>query len=251
MSNKIKIRIDNVTKDFPTANKGYLSVLQGINLEVFENEFVCITGPSGCGKTTLLSIIAGLQAPTSGEVSLDGHIIRGPGKDRGVVFQEDAIFLWRNVIRNVEYGLELRKVPKSERRIIAEEYLQLVGLQNFTKFFPKELSGGMKKKVALATVYANDPEILLMDEPFGSLDYPTKCRLQSDLLNIWKTKTKTTIFVTHDVEEALFLSDRIVVIQNGKIAAKYENFFSRPRLDEIRTQTKFNREKANLKKYLE
>jgi len=248
---KVKIHIDEVSKVYQTEDGRELSVLRELSLDILEDEFVCIIGPSGCGKTTLLSIIAGLQPATSGRILVDGHIVSGPGRDRGVVFQEDAIFLWRKVIHNVEYGLQLRKVPKAERRKIVQEYLKLVGLEDFGNFFPKELSGGMKKKVALATVYANDPTILLMDEPFGSLDYPTKCRLQLELLKLWKTKTKTTVFITHDVEEAIFLSDRIVVLQNGKVETVYENLLPRPRADELRVQTEFNKIKGDLRGYLE
>ena len=251
MPKKVKIHIDKVSKVYQTEDGRELSVLRELSLDILEDEFVCIIGPSGCGKTTLLSIIAGLQPATSGRILVDGHIVSRPGRDRGVVFQEDAIFLWRKVIHNVEYGLQLRKVPKAERRKIVQEYLKLVGLEDFANFFPKELSGGMKKKVALATVYANDPTILLMDEPFGSLDYPTKGRLKWELLKLWKTKTKTTVFITHDVEEAIFLSDRIVVLQNGKVETVYENLLPRPRADGLRVQTEFNKIKGDLRGYLE
>lgn len=251
MSRNLKIHIDKVSKLYRTEDGTQLSVLQELDLDIWEDEFVCIIGPSGCGKTTLLSIIAGLQPATSGRILVDGHVVSGPGRDRGVVFQEDAIFLWRKVFHNVEYGLELRRVPKKERRKIVQEYLKLVGLEDFADFFPKELSGGMKKKVALATVYANDPTILLMDEPFGSLDYPTKCFLQLELLKLWKTKTKTTVFITHDVEEAIFLSDRIVVLREGKVETICENPFPRPRKDELRVQTEFSKIKSDLRYYLE
>ncbi len=225
---------------------GPLVVLQDLNSEICDREFVSIIGPSGGGKSTLLHIIAGLKSPTSGKVLLDGREITGPGKRLGVVFQEDAIFPWRTVIENVEYGPEISEVSKKEREEIARKYLKLVNLERFENFYPKDLSGGMKKRVALATVYANDPEILLMDEPFGSLDYPTKVELQQQLLDIWEKETKTLVFVTHDIEEALFLSDRILVLRNGNFKLEHKVDFPRPRENSIRTESEFQAVKRML-----
>jgi NitT/TauT family transport system ATP-binding protein len=187
----------------------------------------------------LLNIIAGLLPPTSGRILLDGEEVRGPGRERGMVFQQDAILMWRKVLGNVEYGLELRGVPKEERRRAAMDYVRLVGLEPFADFFPKELSGGMRKRVQIAAVFANNPEVLLMDEPFGSLDYPTKVSLQEEVLKIWAAERKTTLFVTHDVEEALFLADRIFVMQNGRVDTVVSVPFPRPRLTEVRGQAEF------------
>jgi len=159
-------------------------VLKGVNLEVKDGEFIAILGSSGCGKTTLLNVIAGLTLPTGGAVLVDDRPVLGPGRDRGVVFQQDTLFLWRSVRRNVEYGLELRGIPASKRRQVALEWLKLVGLERFAEFWPKELSGGMKKRCQIAVVLANDPDILLMDEPYGALDYSTKCELQEELLRV-------------------------------------------------------------------
>ena len=167
-----------------------------------------------------------------------------------MVFQQDAIFLWRKVIRNVEYGLEMRGVRRDERRKIAVKYLQLVGLEQFADLYPKELSGGMKKKVQIATVLANDPAVMLMDEPFGSLDYLTKVQLQQELLKIWTAATKTVLFITHDVEEAIYLSDRVLVMTRGKLERSFSIPFERPRKDEIRASQPFHELKVELYSYL-
>ena len=219
-------------------------------MSIYKDEFVSLIGPSGCGKTTLLSIVAGLLEPTAGRVLLDGKPISGPGRDRGVVFQQDAIFPWRKVIDNVRYGLEMKGLDRKSQLEVANQFLRLVGLENFAGFYPKELSGGMKKRVALAMVFANDPEVYLMDEPFGSLDYATKVDLQKQLLKIWREKRKTTLFVTHDLEEALFLSDRIVVLANQTVPEVVEIPFDRPRTDGIRTDPAFQELKRHLWIYL-
>ncbi|MEA2515216.1 MAG: sulfonate transport system ATP-binding protein [Thermomicrobiales bacterium] len=236
---EVKIELADVRKTFTTEGHGTLDVLKGVTAEILDKEFVALIGPSGCGKSTLLNIVAGLLAPTSGRVLLDGQEVRGPGAERGMVFQQDAILMWRKVLGNVEYGLELRGVPKEERRRIAMEYIRLVGLEQFTDFFPKELSGGMRKRCQIAAVFANNPEVLLMDEPFGSLDYPTKVTLQEEVLKIWAREQKTTLFVTHDVEEALFLADRVFVVQQGRIATIVPVPFARPRQAGIRALPEF------------
>jgi len=234
----VKIRLENISKIFGVA-KTKLVVFQDINAEIFKQEFVSVIGPSGGGKSTLLFIMAGLLPTTEGRVLIDGKEVTEPGRDRGLVFQQDSIFPWRSVIENVEYGLELRSVSQKERREVAMNYLKLVNLEKFANFWPKELSGGMKKRVALAMVWANQPDVLLMDEPFGSLDYPTKVDLQNKLLEMWGRDKKTTVFVTHDIEEAVFLSDRIFVLTDGNIRHTLKVPFGRPRTDDLRTDKEF------------
>jgi NitT/TauT family transport system ATP-binding protein len=208
-----------------------VAAVQDVTFDIPEGQFVCVTGPSGHGKTTLLHLIAGLLSPTHGEIVVRGRPITGPGADRGVVFQQDTLFMWRRVADNIAYGLEARGLPKSERDRIVAEYLRLVGLTEYARFWPKELSGGMRKRVAVATVFANDPDVLLMDEPFGSLDYVQRSHLHDVLLDLWHRSRKTILFVTHDVEEALVLADRILVVANGRIAADMLVPFPRPRTE--------------------
>ncbi len=236
----VKIALEGVRKTFETEDGGQLEVLSGISADILDKEFVVLIGLSGGGKTTLLNIIAGLLEPTDGQVLMDGKKITGPGRERGMVFQQDAILMWRKVLGNIEYGLETRGVPKAERRRIGLEHMALVGLDpKFASFFPKELSGGMKKRVQIAAVFANDPEVLLLDEPFGSLDYPTKVALQEQLLHIWDREKKTAIFVTHDVEEALFLADRVFVLKNGLFETIVDVPFQRPRPADLRGRPEF------------
>ncbi len=241
-----QISIRDVRKVHTTERGSQITALAGITLDVAEGEFVAVVGPSGCGKTTLLSEIAGLQIPTEGEILVGGRPVRGPGRDRGVVFQADAIFLWRSVRKNVEYGLEVQGLSADVRHQRSLDYLRLVGLEGFADLYPKELSGGMKKRCQIATVLANDPEVLLMDEPFGALDYPTKCQLQEELLRILSREQKTTIFVTHDIEEALFLADRVVVMGQGKIERIVRVPFARPRGNDLRVAVDFSALKAQL-----
>lgn len=247
---KAKIVAENLTKVYETAQSTSLLVLSDMNAEIYDNEFVSIIGPSGCGKTTFLNIVAGLILPTRGRVLVDGKEVNGPGRERGVVFQQDAILLWRKVLDNVAYGLEIRGVGRKERAAVALDYLKLVGLEKFADFFPKELSGGMKKKVQIAAVLANKPEVMLMDEPFGSLDYLTKVELQGELLRIWTQDPKTVLFITHDVEEAIFLSDRVLMMSKGKLERGFTVPFERPRNNEIRARPEFHELKAELWRYL-
>ncbi|MDX2096316.1 MAG: ABC transporter ATP-binding protein [Leptolyngbyaceae cyanobacterium bins.59] len=201
----------DLSKQFKT-RRGWLTALQNINLHVEQGEFVCAVGASGSGKSTLLRLIAGLDTPSSGEVRVDGVRVTGPGPDRGMVFQSYTLYPWMTVAQNVEFGLKLRGVSQADRRERAAEYLEVVGLTRFAKALPKELSGGMKQRVAIARALASQPKILLMDEPFGALDVQTKETMQQFLLHIWQ-RTQTTIFmITHDVEEAVFLSNRIYVL---------------------------------------
>ena len=243
---QIKILLDNISHYYITEDKERVEALSSITASITDGEFVSIIGPSGCGKTTILNILAGLVVPSSGKILLDNKEVIGPGSDRGMVFQQDAILLWRKVLANVEYGLELKGYPKEERKKIALKYLTLVGLEKFKDLYPKELSGGMRKRVQIAAVFANDPDVLLMDEPFGPLDYPTKCSLQNEILKMWTEFKKTVVFVTHDVEEALFLSDRIFVIIDGRLVDIIKAPFPRPRRNELRINKNFSELKMEL-----
>jgi NitT/TauT family transport system ATP-binding protein len=196
-----------------------------------DGEFVCVLGPSGCGKTTLLRIIAGLEEPTGGTILLNKKEITDPGSDRGMVFQEFGLFPWRTVRKNIEFGIEIRKVEKEERRKISDKYIDLVGLKGFENSHPYELSGGMKQRVGIARALANNPEILLMDEPFGALDAQTRNLMQKELLRIWSETKKTVVFITHSVDEAVFVADRVVVMsaRPGKIRYVFNVGWERPR----------------------
>ncbi|WP_239629257.1 ABC transporter ATP-binding protein [Paenibacillus sp. H1-7] len=206
-----KIEIAGLSKIYKGRN-GDVTALQNTDLTINQNEFVCVVGPSGCGKTTLLNIIAGLEDKTSGSVKVDGVEVKGPGKERGVVFQQYALFPWKTVLKNVEFGLKLRGLSKQERKETAERYLEIVGLKDFANAYPKELSGGMKQRVAIARAYAVQPAVLLMDEPFGALDAQTRAQLQEELLKTWQTEKKTCFFITHDVEEAVILAQRVIIM---------------------------------------
>ena len=226
----MKLTLDKLRKTFPL-DEGELVAIENIDLEVVSGEFVCLLGPSGCGKTTILRIIAGLDTPTAGRICLEGKAISGPGSDRGMVFQEFALFPWRTVRKNVEFGMEMKKVPKEERHRISQKYIDLVGLDGFENAHPYELSGGMKQRVGIARALANEPEVLLMDEPFGALDAQTRNLMQKELLRIWQETKKTVIFVTHSVDEAVFLADRIVIMsaRPGTVSEIYTIPWSRPR----------------------
>lgn len=210
-----KIVIRDIGRTFHLKRNGSARdfiALSEINLEVRKGEFLAVVGPSGCGKSTLLDILAGLAQPTTGAVYIDGKRITGPALDRGIVLQGYALFPWRTVRQNVEYGLEIKKVPKGERKSISSRFIALVGLQGFEDRFSYELSGGMKQRVAIARALAYDPEVLLMDEPFAAVDAQTRETLQEELLRIWEATQKTIVFVTHSIEEAVFLADRIAVL---------------------------------------
>jgi NitT/TauT family transport system ATP-binding protein len=228
-----KIALIRVSRSFRRADGQVVAAISDLSLEIPEGRFTCLIGPSGCGKSTLLQLIAGLLPTTSGRVLVDGAPVTGPGPQRGVVFQKDSVFPWMRVIGNVEYGLKCRGVPRRERLEIARNYLQLVGLGHVERAWPKELSGGMLKRVAIATVFANDSEVLLLDEPFAALDYVTKRQLHDVLLRLWAepgaSPRRTVMFVTHDVDEALLLADRIVVIHGGRIVDDIAVPATRPR----------------------
>ncbi len=236
-----KLRIDNVYKEYDGRN-GKMVALNGVTMDIMENEFVCVIGPSGCGKSTLLNIIAGLLEPTSGSVCLDGKQIEGTGVERGVVFQQYALFPWRTVLKNVTFGLEMKKVPKDEAKETALKYIKAVGLEGFEDAYPKELSGGMKQRVAIARAYAVNPEVLLMDEPFGAVDAQTRTQLQSELLNMWQEERKTCFFITHDVDEAIVLAQRVVIMsaRPGRIKEIVNIDIPYPRDQETKLLPRFN-----------
>ena len=207
-----KLQAIDLTKIYEDGKKGLVTAIDHVNLEVKDGEFVMIVGPSGCGKTTLINILGGLGTATSGQVLLDGKPVQGPGADRGMVFQGYSLFPWLTVQKNVEFGLKMKKMPKAQRAEQAKKFIDLVGLTGFENALPRQLSGGMKQRVAIARTLANEPEILLMDEPFGALDAQTRVVMQELLADISK-KTKTTIlFITHDIDEAVLLGDRIYVM---------------------------------------
>lgn len=210
-SGDVIVKIDHVEKIYQ-GRSGEVVALNGVDMEIGENEFVCVVGPSGCGKSTLLNIIAGLERPTSGRVCVKGKEVVNPGSERGVIFQQYALFPWLTVKKNVKFGLKLRGVKEPELSEIADKYIRLVGLEEFGDSYPKELSGGMKQRVAIARAYAVNPEILLMDEPFGALDAQTRTQLQTELLETWEKEKKTCFFITHDVEEAIILAQRVVIM---------------------------------------
>jgi len=207
---KAKVHAHKVKKRFAsTPFTPAVTALEQINLEIQEGEFTALIGPSGCGKSTFLYIVAGFEKATSGEIYLDGYKISKPGPDRGIVFQEYVLFPWRNVEQNISFGLEIQKAERSEIEHRCQELLEITGLRGFEKSYPHTLSGGMQQRVAIARALAYNPEVMLMDEPFGSLDAQTKRRLIEDFIKIWETHRKTVLFVTHSVEEALMLADKV------------------------------------------
>ena len=238
--NLIKLKIDNVVKEYEGRN-GKTVALNGVNLDIKENEFICVVGPSGCGKSTLLNIIAGLHEPTSGAAYLDGKKIEGTGVERGVVFQQYALFPWRTVLKNVMFPLEMKKTPKAEAEAIALKYIKAVGLEGFENSYPKELSGGMKQRVAIARAYAANPEVLLPDEPFGALDAQTRVQLQTELLETWQKEKKTCFFITHDVDEAIILAQRVIIMsaRPGRIKKIVDVDIPYPRTQATKTDPRF------------
>ena len=236
-----EITVDNLTHTFGKGTESALTVLDGINLTFPSGSFTSIVGTSGCGKSTLLKMMAGLFEPSDGEMRLDGDIIRGTDRRRGMVFQQDAVLPWMTVAKNVSYGPRIHGASKAEQEAAEKKWIEAVGLKGFEDRWPRELSGGMRKRVDIGRVYANDPDVLLMDEPFGALDAQTKERLQSDLLATWRETQKTVIFVTHDLEEAIFLSDQIIVMsaRPGRIRHIEEVSLPQPRQDEMRLSTEF------------
>ncbi|QXZ08589.1 ABC transporter ATP-binding protein [Comamonas sp. Y33R10-2] len=245
IKNAIKIQARNVGMDFAIADergrKQQISALQDFNLDIRNGEFFTILGPSGCGKSTFLNVLAGLARKTSGSIHIDGQEASGINREQGVVFQGYALFPWRTVLENIEVGLEIRKVAKRERRETAEHFVNLVGLDGFGHRYPHELSGGMRQRVAIARSLAYSPSLLLMDEPFAALDAQTREILQSELLRIWEQQKTTIVFITHSLDEAIFLSDRIAVMTHrpGRIKATLDIPLARPRPAEVRHSAAF------------
>lgn len=226
-----KILVRNLTKVFHDSTGLNTTAFKDVSLSVRNGEFVCILGPSGCGKSTFLLCIAGLETPDSGEMLLDRSPILGPAMERGIVFQEYALFPWRTVLGNVTYGLEVKRLAKREQVALAQHFLKLVGLEDHVTRYPFQLSGGMRQRVAIARALAVDPEVLLMDEPFGALDALTRGSLQNETVRIWEDTRKTILFVTHSVQEAIVLADRVILFgtRPGRIKAEFKIDIDRPR----------------------
>ncbi|WP_040368033.1 ABC transporter ATP-binding protein [Paucidesulfovibrio longus] len=239
------LTIDNLTKTYGAGDK-LVTALDNARMDVRDGEFAVVVGPSGCGKSTLLNIVAGLESPGQGRVELDGLPIVGPGAERGMVFQSYTLFPWLTVRKNVEFGLRIKGLPQSERAEIARRYVDLVGLSEFENALPKELSGGMKQRVAIARVLANKPRMLLMDEPFGALDAQTRLLLQELLLDVWRKEQATVLFITHDIDEAILLGDRVFVMSKrpGRIVEEVRIDLERPRDHTLTVSPRF----AELKK---
>ncbi len=234
MAMSVAINLSSVGKTFYRQRGGAaFAALENVNLEIEEGEFFCLLGPSGCGKSTLLHMIAGFEMPTRGDLRVFGERVRGPGVDRGVIFQSElALFSWLTVEENIAYGLRARGIPRKQREASVERYVDLVGLRGHRKSYPREISGGMKQRVQIARILANDPAILLMDEPFGALDAQTRAQMQRYIAELWANLHKTIIFVTHDVAEAVWLADRIGVMTVGPRATVktiVNNDIARPR----------------------
>ncbi|WP_327584143.1 ABC transporter ATP-binding protein [Nonomuraea sp. NBC_00507] len=240
MTTKISFR--DVVKTYPMKD-GTFTALSQVSLDIADREFVTVVGPSGCGKSTLMSMAAGLVEPTSGEVLVDGVPVTGPGPERGVIFQQYALFPWLTVRKNVEFGLKLAELPAEERRRRAERAIALVGLSDFADALPKTLSGGMKQRCAIARAYAVNPQVLLMDEPFGALDALTRVQLQDQLLDTWSQEQRTVMFITHDVDEAVYLARRVIVMaaRPGRIQQVVDVDLPYPRTEEMRLSPEFGR----------
>jgi NitT/TauT family transport system ATP-binding protein len=236
-----KLELRGVSKSFRTPGKPEFVAIDDISISAAEGEFLVLVGPSGSGKSTLLDLVGGLTEPTSGQILLDGKPITGPGLDRGVVFQQYALLPWRTARGNVEFGLEAKGVSRRQRKSIADEYLGLVGLGDFADHYPHELSGGMKQRVAIARSLSYDPEVLLMDEPFAALDAQTREGLQGELLRIWKATGKTILFITHGIDEAIYLGNRVAVLTErpGRIKEILPIHIDRDAVDDIRSSEQF------------
>ena len=236
-----KLEVRHLSKSFRQGRKHALPVLADLTFAVAQLEFLAVVGPSGCGKSTLLCIVDGLMPPDTGEILINGGRVVGPGHGRGMVFQSSDLFPWRTTRANVEFGLEVMGVTRAERREISSHYNELVGLQGFEEAYPHQLSGGMQQRVGIARALAIRPEVLLMDEPFGSLDVQTRDLLQNELLQIWGREQKSVIFVTHSIEEAIYLADRVIVFtpRPARIDRIFDVPFPRPRREGVKTSVPF------------
>jgi NitT/TauT family transport system ATP-binding protein len=226
------IVLRDVCREFTLEDGTKVNAVDGVSLHIPGGEFVCVLGPSGHGKSTLLNMIAGFLPPTAGTIEVDGRPVTGPGADRGVVFQRDTLFSWRRVADNIGFGLQAKGMNKAQRTAIVDRYLKLTGLERFGRAWPKQLSGGMRRRVAIAAVFANEPEVLLMDEPFVGLDYGRRAQLHEVLLELWGRSRNTVFFITHDVDEAIALGDRILCVLDGRIALDERVDLERPRTNE-------------------
>jgi len=242
------IRAHDISLVFKSKKRDPVTAINRLSLEIAKGEFVSIVGPSGCGKSTFLNMLLGLLRPDSGQLQIDGRTITGPGQERAMVFQEFGLLPWRTVTANVELGLELKGIAAGKRTERARELIQLVGLEGFERHYPHELSGGMKQRVGLARALATEPEVLLMDEPFAALDAQTRDLMQSELLQIWERTRKTVLFVTHSIEEAAYLSDRVIVMtaRPGRTKETLKIQLPRPRDYEMRLTPEFNEIKSRI-----
>jgi len=244
-----KLVVETVSKAFPGLRRGPPTrALEPVDLAVADNDFISILGPSGCGKSTLLRIVAGLEVPTTGRVLVDGRAVRSPGSDRGMVFQSYTLFPWLTVRENICFGLREKGVAPAEQERIAAHFIDRVGLRGFEDHYPKMLSGGMQQRTALARALANDPEILLLDEPFGALDHQTRALMQELLLGIWEADRTTVLFVTHDIDEAIFMANRVAVMtaRPGRVKSDVRIDLPHPRHYTVKTTPEFSAYKARL-----
>lgn len=235
-----KIIAEHIDKVY-TSGKQKTTAIEDVSIDIQDNDFVCIVGPSGCGKSTLLRMLAGLDFPSAGEIVVNDKKVTGPGADRGMVFQTYTLFPWMTVEDNIKFGLKIKKMPKEEQQTIADKYLDIIGLKKFAKSFPKELSGGMKQRVAIARALANQPEVLLMDEPFGALDPHTKAMMQLLMREIWEKEHPTIVFITHDIDEAAFLANKIYVMsaRPGKVIKEVNVYLPHKRELELKDTQEF------------
>ena len=235
-----KILAEHIDKIY-TSGKKSTKAIEDASIDIQDNDFVCIVGPSGCRKSTLLRMLAGLDFPTSGNIIVNDRKVTGPGPDRGMVFQTYTLFPWMSVEDNIKFGLKLKNMPKDKQEEIAKRYLKIIGLEKFAKSYPKELSGGMKQRVAIARALANQPEVLLMDEPFGALDPHTKSMMQLLMREIWEKEHPTVVFITHDIDEAVFLANKIYVMsaRPGKIMKEVNVYLPHKRTLELKDSTEF------------
>ena len=244
------VELRGVTKVFRLESGAEIVAVNDVSLQIAAGEIVCVLGPSGQGKSTIVNLVAGFVKPTRGEILASGRPVTGPGADRGVVFQRDTLFAWRRVDANIAFGLEARGVPRDERDRIVARYLKVIDLEKFARAWPKQLSGGMRRRVAIAAVFANQPDVLLMDEPFVGLDYVRRASLHKVMLDLWRDLQSTILFVTHDIDEALALADRILVVANGRIVFESRVGIARPRSAESIVGSEGSRLRLEIMKHI-